>query len=138
MLGDNYRTWMCLEAVSPVFLRKILSRNSESTASASRKGWIGDATNGSNQGEKHMTKDDIIRMAQSAGVSWSLGIGGMEDFLERFAHLVAAHERKELEQELLKLRKGVASTSDYIQGRWDLIGEFQDAIRARGNNDKPV
>ncbi len=47
-------------------------------------------------------------------------------------------ERKELEQELLKLSKGVASTSDYIQGRWDLIGEFQDAIRARGNNDKPV
>ncbi len=85
-----------------------------------------------------MTKDEIIRMAQSAGVSWSLGIGGMEDFLERFAALVAAHERKELEQELLKLSKGVASTSDYIQGRWDLIGEFQDAIRARGNNDKPV
>ncbi len=40
-------------------------------------------------------------------------------------------ERKELEQELLKLRGGVASVSDYIQGRWDLIGEFQDVLRAR-------
>mgnify|MGYP006267838211 CR=1 FL=1 len=41
-----------------------------------------------------MTKDDIIRMAQSAGVSWGLGISGMEDFLVRFAARVAAHERE--------------------------------------------
>jgi hypothetical protein len=41
-------------------------------------------------------------------------------------------EREALEQELLKLKKGIAANSDYIQGRWDLIGEFQDIIRARG------
>ena len=41
-------------------------------------------------------------------------------------------EREALEAELLKLKKGIASNSDYIQGRWDLIGEFQDVIRARG------
>ena len=41
-------------------------------------------------------------------------------------------ERAALERELLKLGKGVAANSDYIQGRWDLIGEFQDIIRARG------
>jgi len=41
-------------------------------------------------------------------------------------------ERKELEEELLKLKNGIAANSDYIQGRWDLIGEFQDIIRARG------
>ena len=41
-------------------------------------------------------------------------------------------ERGVLEQELLKLKKGIAANSDYIQGRWDLIGEFQDIIRARG------
>jgi hypothetical protein len=40
-------------------------------------------------------------------------------------------EREALEVELLKLKQGVASKSDYIQGRWDLIGEFQDIIRAR-------
>lgn len=39
-----------------------------------------------------------------------------------------------LEEELLKLKKGVAANSDYIQGRWDLIGEFQDIIRARKEN----
>ena len=44
----------------------------------------------------------------------------------------AAAERDALEAELLKLKKGIAANSEYIQGRWDLIGEFQDAIRARG------
>lgn len=39
--------------------------------------------------------------------------------------------RKELEEELLKLRKGVAANSEYIQGRWDLIGEFQDIIKGK-------
>ena len=42
-------------------------------------------------------------------------------------------EREALEAELLKLKKGIASNSDYIQGRWDLIGEFQDVIRASGH-----
>ena len=50
----------------------------------------------------------------------------------RFADLIRADERKHLEAELLKLKDGVAASSDYIQGRWDLIGEFQDVIRARG------
>ena len=43
-----------------------------------------------------------------------------------------AEEREALEAELLKLKKGIAGPSDYIQGRWDLIGEFQDVIRERG------
>jgi hypothetical protein len=34
-----------------------------------------------------------------------------------------------MEAELLKLRKDIAANSEYIQGRWDLIGEFQDIIR---------
>ena len=40
-------------------------------------------------------------------------------------------EREILEVELLKLKKDVGGPSQYIQGRWDLIGEFQDIIRAR-------
>lgn len=54
-------------------------------------------------------------------------------------HLVALvqyaikEEREALEAELLKLKQGVAANSEYIQGRWDLIGEFQDIIRARRN-----
>jgi hypothetical protein len=49
--------------------------------------------------------------------------------------LIRADERAALEAELLKLKDGVAASSDYIQGRWDLIGEFQDVIRARGTHD---
>ena len=77
-----------------------------------------------------MTKDDIIRMAREAGLFTHKEV---QPELERFANLVAAAERVALEAELLKLKKGIAANSEYIQGRWDLIGEFQDAIRARGN-----
>ena len=78
-----------------------------------------------------MTRDDIIRMAREAG--WSYMEAGMDaQRLERFAQLVAAAEREALEAELLKLKQGVAANSEYIQGRWDLIGEFQDIICARG------
>ena len=31
----------------------------------------------------------------------------------------------------LALKDGVAANSEYIQGRWDLIGEFQDVILER-------
>ena len=41
-------------------------------------------------------------------------------------------ERQQLLAELLKLKNGIGSTSEYVQGRWDLIGEFQDIILARG------
>ena len=83
-----------------------------------------------------MTKNEIIEMVREAGGyspekypdEWRLDV----DDLSRFAKLVAEKEREALEVELLKLKQGVASKSDYIQGRWDLIGEFQDIIRARG------
>jgi len=41
-------------------------------------------------------------------------------------------ERQQLLAELLKLKNGVGSVSEYVQGRWDMIGEFQDIILARG------
>jgi len=41
-------------------------------------------------------------------------------------------ERQQLLAELLKLKHGVGSVSEYVQGRWDMIGEFQDIILARG------
>ena len=46
-----------------------------------------------------MTREDIIAMAREAGISESHA-GGMFDFLERFAALVAAAER-EAKEELL-------------------------------------
>ena len=36
-----------------------------------------------------MTQDEIIEMAREAGIGWGEGIGGMPDFLEAFAKLVA-------------------------------------------------
>ena len=83
-----------------------------------------------------MTQDEIIEMARQAGLHIATDINWMPiiglKYAEAFAKLVAAKERESLEVELLKLKQGVAANSDYIQGRWDLIGEFQDVIRARG------
>jgi len=82
-----------------------------------------------------MTQDEIIEMARQAGVEDSNEYDHLvctEVELVAFAKLVAEKEREALEVELLKLKHGVAANSDYIQGRWDLIGEFQDVIRARG------
>jgi hypothetical protein len=77
-----------------------------------------------------MTKDDIIKLAKKVGLCIDKEL---QPELIVFSYLVAAAERAALEAELLKLKKGIAANSEYIQGRWDLIGEFQDAIRARGN-----
>jgi hypothetical protein len=42
-----------------------------------------------------MTRDDIIRMAREAGATeWCPGWHISTDELERFAHLVASHERE--------------------------------------------
>ena len=78
-----------------------------------------------------MTKDEIIRMAREAG--FLMENSAAIQAAVNFAHFVAAAERAALEAELLKLKKGIAANREYIQGRWDLIGEFQDAIRTRGN-----
>ena len=80
---------------------------------------------------------DIIPMAREAGAIHihknpkEFAVVGNRS-IERFAALVAAAEREALEAELLKLKQGIAGPSQYIQGRWDLIGEVQDLIRARG------
>jgi len=41
-----------------------------------------------------MTQDEIIEMARQAGIGWGERLGGMPEFLERFAKLVAQHERE--------------------------------------------
>ena len=92
-----------------------------------------------------MTQDEIIEMASHIASTFGtrmcdengdthdeeLYAMGIDDIIDTIK-LVAEKEREALEAELLKLKKGIASNSDYIQGRWDLIGEFQDVIRARG------
>jgi len=87
-----------------------------------------------------MTEQEMIGITNQASKEWLKEFPTPEEtahpvpkrFLEIFAKLVAEKEREALEVELLKLKQGVVANSDYIQGRWDLIGEFQDIIRARG------
>lgn len=84
-----------------------------------------------------MTRDDIIRIAREAGFEQnSLGVtytsGALPEFLERFAALVAAHER----EECAKVCDGKVD-AEYATGKVDHneIGWTQAcaaAIRARG------
>jgi hypothetical protein len=74
-----------------------------------------------------MTKDEF---AKSLAADFS---NAVEATYQDLIKAAVAAERDALEAELLKLKKGIGGSSMYIQGRWDLIGEFQDIIRARGN-----
>jgi hypothetical protein len=79
-------------------------------------------------------KRTIVDLAREAGFE-QVGHDSFQELtarMEAFAALVREDEREALEVELLKLKKGIAGPTDYVQGRWDLIGEFQDIIRARG------
>lgn len=50
---------------------------------------------------------------------------------DKLIEQAVAAEREALEAAVLKLRQGVGAHHQYIQGRWDVIGEVQDLIRAR-------
>jgi hypothetical protein len=70
-------------------------------------------------GEKRMTREDVIRMAREAGV-----LSGYDsDLFQRFAKLVAAHER----EECAKICELVA-----INACDKTAQELSFAIRARG------
>ena len=86
-----------------------------------------------------MTRDDILRMAREVGfVAYGEDCGeyriptpAFHNRLERFATLVIAHDRAELEQQLRTLTMKVGSVSEYIQGRWDLADEFRAILRGK-------
>ena len=66
-----------------------------------------------------MTREDIIRMAREAG--WVIGPATLSG-LERFAHLVAAHERDRLAQ---PEQEPVAKYSDIVsEGELDPRNKF--------------
>lgn len=68
-----------------------------------------------------MTRDDIIRMAREAGINVEQGFllrfAGVEDDLERFAELVAAHEREACRLIVLDNSdaEGICCTDDVIE-----------------------
>ena len=71
-----------------------------------------------------MTKDEIIRMAREADIDWHKHWGDNENRLERFAALVAAHERE-----------ACAKVCDELAAL-DMLSNYYkvaaNAIRARG------
>ena len=76
-----------------------------------------------------MIRDDVIRMAREAGFDldmWQLSVGcnvaGTQEELERFAALVAAHEREAVIQDAVQ--------HAYIKRT--LVDQFSEFIRARG------
>ena len=97
-----------------------------------------------------MTQDEIIKMAKQAGFSSAVGKHiALDDDLERFAKLVAQHERerikqantpeierinthiKELEDAVLAEREACAKLCWSQRKYWDAEA-CADAIRARG------
>ena len=72
--------------------------------------------------EQKMNREDVIRMAREAGLSGIME-GGLIDYFERFAALVAAAERKAC----AKMFDGEVWAYDYR--------EIAKAIRARGHEE---
>jgi hypothetical protein len=73
-----------------------------------------------------MTKEDIIRMAREAG-DWNGQTAEFNDIgLERFAALVAAHERERI---IAANAPEIEKVNEYIKGLEDGIATV---IRARG------
>jgi hypothetical protein len=71
-----------------------------------------------------MDRDNIIRMAREAEIPGSWDLNWFDPYLERFAALVAAHEREEC-----------AKLCDYRVGIWIIPAgpaECAAAIRRRG------
>lgn len=66
---------------------------------------------------------NYIELAKQAGIGWAEGLGGMPEFLEDFAKLVAAQER----EECAKLCDEVGKES---LSHWP--ARFANMIRARG------
>ena len=86
-----------------------------------------------------MDRDDIIKMAREAGLDPDLW--NYTDAFERFAALVAAHEREAILDEWCMcvqsdLENGVKSLNERAAEKWHkeypAISGFDAAIRARG------
>jgi hypothetical protein len=101
---------------------------------------------------------DIIEMAREAGIGWAEGLGGMPEFLEAFAKLVAEaaaakaveREREEFAVHAVDIaRRAIAKEREACAKLCDAEAEFSGsngkkdasasnsayAIRARGTNE---
>lgn len=80
-----------------------------------------------------MTRDDIIKMAREAGFNPVSYMGANLESFERFAALVAAHEREACANLLLNVDLSSMDADHRLQS-WTatVLLNFSDAIRARG------
>ena len=80
-----------------------------------------------------MDRDDIIKMAREAGFNPVSYMGANLESFERFAALVAAHEREACANLLLNVDLSPMDADHRLQS-WTatVLLNFSDAIRARG------
>ena len=80
-----------------------------------------------------MGRDDIIKMAREAGFNPVSYTGANLELFERFAALVAAHEREACANLLLNVDLSPMDADHRLQS-WTatVLLNFSDAIRARG------
>jgi len=79
---------------------------------------------------KTKQSDEIIKMAREAGIPGAWDLNWFDPYLERFANLVAAHEREECAK---VCEAGVVQTSDWDASYWNQACEIRAAaIRKRG------
>ena len=80
-----------------------------------------------------MTREDIVRMAREAGFNPVSYMGANLESFERFAALVAAHEREACANLLLNVDLSSMDADHRLQS-WTatVLLNFSDAIRARG------
>jgi hypothetical protein len=71
-----------------------------------------------------MKQVEIIYMAREAGLGWAEGLGGMPEFLERFANLVAQHEREAC--------ANLCEQHGYEHYCGNVTDKLAETIRARG------
>lgn len=77
-----------------------------------------------------MNRDDVLRLAQEAGIVWSdhTVVGSEENLLERFAALVAAHER----DACAKVCEQMSGPIETYNTAYEHYIKCAEAIRARG------
>jgi hypothetical protein len=83
-----------------------------------------------------MNREDIIRMAREAGIANSWDLNWQDKIIERFAKLVAEHEREAC-AEVCKKQADVYAELEQnptTQSAWAACIDNRDAIRARGHS----
>ena len=86
-----------------------------------------------------MNRDDIIRMAREAGIPGAWDLNWFDPYLDRFANLVAAHEREECAkvcEEQMKAYMSSQYTTDPLGGFRERFAAEKCAVAIRAKGEK--